>query len=79
MHLNELRAGGETEQIIYLLAAWRESLVYSQRERTTLFMGEPITLSDKAGVSDAIYEEARKEFADAEPVDLNVAVIAVNG
>ncbi|MBA4184335.1 MAG: carboxymuconolactone decarboxylase family protein, partial [Acidobacteria bacterium] len=33
MHSKDLRAAGETEQRIYLLAAWRESPFYSERER----------------------------------------------
>ena len=36
MHTKEARAAGETEQRLYLLPAWREALLYSDRERAAL-------------------------------------------
>src|SRR5688572_25579726 len=33
MHSKDLRAEGETEQRLYMISAWRESPVYSDRER----------------------------------------------
>jgi len=33
MHSKDLRAGGETEQRLYMLDAWRESPFYTERER----------------------------------------------
>jgi AhpD family alkylhydroperoxidase len=36
MHWKDARAGGETEQRLYGLAAWREAPYYSERERAAL-------------------------------------------
>ncbi len=36
MHTKDARALGENEQRIYLLSAWRETALYSQRERQLL-------------------------------------------
>ena len=36
MHSRDARARGETEQRLYLLDAWREAAVYSDRERAAL-------------------------------------------
>ena len=33
MHWKDARAGGESEERLYMLSAWRESPVYSTRER----------------------------------------------
>ena len=33
MHSKDARAAGETEQRLYLLNAWREAPIYSDRER----------------------------------------------
>jgi AhpD family alkylhydroperoxidase len=33
MHTQDARAGGETEQRLHVLAAWREATFYSDRER----------------------------------------------
>ena len=36
MHSKDARAGGETEQRLYLLPAWRETTLYSEREQVAL-------------------------------------------
>ena len=36
MHTKELRAAGEPEQRLYLLGAWQECPIYSERERAAL-------------------------------------------
>src|SRR4051812_15917380 len=36
MHTQDARKNGETEQRLYLLDAWRESPVYTERERAAL-------------------------------------------
>ncbi len=79
MHSKDLRAGGETEQRLYMLAAWRDSPVYSERERAALLWAESLTRLGEAGVSDEIYEEARKQFSEAELIDLTMVVVTING
>ena len=44
MHWKDARAGGETEQRLYGLDAWRESPYYTERERAALAWTEAITL-----------------------------------
>ncbi|MDC3955530.1 carboxymuconolactone decarboxylase family protein [Polyangium jinanense] len=78
MHTKELRAAGETEQRLYLLSAYREAPFYSDRERAALAWAEAVTELGKDGVSDAVYEEARRHFGEAELVELTVAVIHIN-
>ena len=36
MHYQDARAAGETEQRLYMLAAWRETDLYTERERAAL-------------------------------------------
>ena len=79
MHSKDLRAEGETEQRLYMMAAWRESPVYTERERAALLWAESLTKLGEGGASDEIYEEARKQFSEAELVDLTMAVVAING
>src|SRR5674476_235713 len=66
MHAKELRAGGESEQRIYLLSAWRESPQYSPRERAALEWTEAITVITEGHVPDAVYETVRPHFTEAE-------------
>ena len=80
MHSKDARAAGETEQRLYLLNAWRESPFYSERERAALAWTEALTrISKTKDVSDALYDEVRKQFSDKELVDLSLAIIAING
>src|SRR5689334_5615336 len=44
MHWKDARAGGETEQRLYGLDAWRESPYYTDRERAALEWTEALTL-----------------------------------
>lgn len=78
MHSKDLRHGGETEQRIYLLSAWRETELYTPREKAALAWAEAVTELKDRQVSDEVYEAARKEFSDEELVDLTLAVTMIN-
>ncbi len=80
MHTKDARASGETEQRLYLLAAWREAPCYTPRERAALAWTEAVTrVASARGVPDAVYEEARRHFDEKALVDLTLAIIAING
>jgi len=79
MHSKDLRAGGETEQRLYVLEAWRESPFYSERERAALAWAEAVTLLKDKDVPDEVYEQARQQFSERELVNLTLAVVAING
>ncbi len=79
MHSKDARAGGETEQRLYALDAWRETPFYSERERAALAWTEALTRISENDVSDALYAEARQHFSEKELVDLSLAIIAING
>jgi AhpD family alkylhydroperoxidase len=78
MHSKDLRAHGETEQRLYMLDAWRESPLYTDRERASLAWTEAVTKLEKKNVPDDVYEEALRQFSEEELVDLTIAVIAIN-
>lgn len=78
MHSKDLRHGGETEQRIYLLSAWRETDLYTPRERAALGWAEAVTELKDREVSDEVFEAARKEFSEEELVDLTLAVTMIN-
>ncbi|HEY2347836.1 MAG TPA: carboxymuconolactone decarboxylase family protein [Puia sp.] len=75
MHAKDLRAMGESEQRLYLLSAWREAPLYSERERAALGWAEAVT---KAEIPDEIYTEVCREFSEDEMIDLTTAVITIN-
>lgn len=79
MHSKDARAAGETEQRLYLLDAWRETSLYSARERAALAWTEALTLVREGHVPDDVFEAAREHFSEQELVDLSMAVVAING
>jgi len=79
MHTKQLRADGETEQRLYLLNAWQESPMYSDRERAALAWTEALTLVTEGHVPDQIYDQARAQFSEEELVNLTMAIVAING
>ena len=79
MHTKELRAGGESEQRLYLLNAWEESPFYSDRERAALAWTEALTLITEGHVPDEVYEQARTQFSEEELANLTLAIVAING
>jgi AhpD family alkylhydroperoxidase len=78
MHSKDARAMGETEQRLYGLDAWRETPYYTARERAALAWTEAVTLVSQTHVPDEVYEAVKKEFSEAEMVDLTYAVVAIN-
>jgi AhpD family alkylhydroperoxidase len=78
MHSKDLRAMGESEQRLYMISAWREADLYTQRERAALAWAESVTKITEGFVPDDVYEEARKSFSEEELIDLTMAVIAIN-
>jgi AhpD family alkylhydroperoxidase len=78
MHSKDARRGGETEQRLYCLSAWRECPFYSDRERAAFEWTEAVTLITDGHVPDEVFERVRPHFSDKELVDLNYAVAAIN-
>ena len=79
MHWKDLRAAGETEQLLYGLDAWRESPYYSERERAALAWAEAVTRITDGHVPDEVFEEAQRQFNDEELANLTLGVVAING
>jgi AhpD family alkylhydroperoxidase len=77
-HSKQLRKGGETEQRIYLLNAWRESPLYSPRERAALAWTDALTLIAETQAPDDAYEEVRQHFDEKELVDLTTLIGMIN-
>jgi AhpD family alkylhydroperoxidase len=78
MHTSDARKHGETEQRLYLLNAWQESPVYSERERAALAWTEAVTLIADTRAPDAIYADVRKHFSEAETVNLTMLIATIN-
>jgi alkylhydroperoxidase family enzyme len=78
MHTQDARKHGETEQRLYLLNAWQESPVYTDRERAALAWTEAVTLVSETHVPDEVYAEVRRQFSEQETVNLTMLVATIN-
>jgi AhpD family alkylhydroperoxidase len=78
MHTQDARKRGETEQRLYLLNAWREAPVYTDRERAALAWTEAVTLISETHAPDDVYNEVRGHFSEAETVNLTMLIATIN-
>lgn len=78
MHATDLRGNGESEMRLYMLDAWRESTLYSDRERAALGWTEALTRVAKTHAPDADYAALKAQFSDGEQVQLTLLIGAIN-
>jgi len=78
MHTADARKAGESEQRLYLLNAWRESALYSERERAALAWAEALTDIGDTHAPDDVFKLARSEFSERELTDLSIGIGMIN-
>jgi AhpD family alkylhydroperoxidase len=78
MHTRDARKAGVSEERIYLLDAWCESPLYSERERAALAWTEALTLLPETGAPDEDYALVAAHFSEEETVSLTLAIGAIN-
>lgn len=79
MHVKQARMHGERELRLHHVAVWRESPLFTPKERAALAWTEALTRIAPEGVADALYAEVRGQFSEAELAELTWRVAAING
>jgi AhpD family alkylhydroperoxidase len=79
MHVKEAKIHGERELRVHHIAVWRESPLFTPRERAALEWTEAVTSLPPHGIPDSIYESVCKEFSEQELADLTFQIVAING
>ena len=79
MHTQDARKHGETEARLYMLDAWRESPLYTPRERAALAWTEALTLLAQSRAPDDVYALLEAEFDDKESLALTMLINVING
>ncbi|MBL0915599.1 MAG: carboxymuconolactone decarboxylase family protein [Sphingopyxis sp.] len=79
MHTADARAHGETEQRIYLLAAWHEAPVYTPRERAALGWTDALTTLSAGHTQKAAKDALEAHFTPEEQMNLTVMINVING
>jgi AhpD family alkylhydroperoxidase len=79
MHTRDALAAGENERKLFAVTAWRESPLFSERERAAFALTDAIThISSPAGLDEA-YEAAARVFEADELAALIYAIVTING
>lgn len=78
MHVKQATIHGERPLRLHHLASWRESTLFSPRERAALGWTEVLTKIPEQGVPDNIYELVRTQLSEKEISDLSFVVMAIN-
>ena len=78
MHVKEATIHGERPLRMHHVAIWRESTLFSPRERAALAWTEILTQIPAQGVPDELYERVRTQLSEKELSDLTFLVMSIN-
>jgi AhpD family alkylhydroperoxidase len=78
MHVKEARLHGERELRLHHVAIWRESPLFTPKERAALAWTEALTRIAPTGISDELYADVREQFSEKELSTLTFRVMGIN-
>jgi len=80
MHARDMRKGGQSEERIHAVAAWRHVPYFTAAERAALALTESVTrLSDREDpVPDAVWAEAARHYDEKGLAALILAIANIN-
>lgn len=78
MHVKEAKIHGERELRLHHVAIWRESTLFSARERAALAWTEAVTKLPEGGIPDELYARVRADLSEKDVSDLTFAVMTIN-
>ena len=78
MHTDDARKIGVDEKRIYLLNAWNDTDIYSDKEKAALELAESITLISERKVPDTLYDKVRAYYSEEEDTDLIFIIGQIN-
>ncbi|MBP0496208.1 carboxymuconolactone decarboxylase family protein [Pararoseomonas indoligenes] len=78
MHTRDAMKAGESPARLFLLDAWREAPLYTDRERAALAWTEALTLVSQTHAPDEDYEALGAHFTEEEIVKLTMLIATIN-
>jgi|SRR5690554_1902042 len=78
MHTKDALENGEDQRRIFALSAWRESPLFSEKEKAVLKMTEEISLISHKGLKKKTSENIRKYFSDNEIIQIIMQIGTIN-
>ena len=79
MHSKEATMHGERPLRLHHVIIWRESTLFTPRERAALEWTEALTALNGHGVSADIRNRVREQLTDVELAELTFVIMAING
>lgn len=78
MHSKEARTHGERELRLHHLPLWRESPLFSEKEKAALEWAELLTRPGQHGAEDGDYAKISAQFSEKEISDLTLVIASIN-
>ena len=78
MHTRDALRQGEDQQRIFLLDAWRETMLYTPEEQAILALTEEITLIREKGLSNDTYKRALEVLSASYLAQVIMAITTIN-
>ena len=78
MHTSEALKEGERPERLFLLDAWRESRMYTPKERAALAWTESLTRVAETHAADEDYDGLKDHFSPEEIVELTLLIATIN-
>jgi len=79
MHVRDAMKLGETAQRLFLLDAWRETELYTPKERAVLALTEAMTFITNGHVPDEVYNDAAVHLSEQELAAVIMTIVTING
>lgn len=78
VHVERAAAVGVDADVVGQIAVWRESGVFSERERAALELAEAFTFIHEEGIPDDVYDRVGSVFTEKEYAALSWACVSIN-
>ena len=78
MHVKQAKIRGERELRLYHVSIWRESPLFTSKERAALELTEALTKISDKGITDDLYQMMKEHFTDVEISELTFAIATIN-
>jgi AhpD family alkylhydroperoxidase len=78
VHVDRAVAAGVSADVIGQIPVWRDSGVFSERERAALELTEDFTFISEDGIPDEVYDEVGSIFSEQEYVALSWILVSIN-
>ncbi|RZT27345.1 AhpD family alkylhydroperoxidase [Kribbella sp. VKM Ac-2569] len=78
MHTTDALKDGESSQRLFGLAAWHDSSFYDDRERAALALTDAVTVLERTGVPDDVWDAALEQFGEEGAANVLLAIGTIN-